>query len=304
MLQLRKDHIMANQAAKYLVTGASGQLGGHAVDALLGKVPAENVVALVRRPEAAAALEAKGVEVRLGDYTDRASLEKAFAGIDRLLLISSSELGQRAPQHINAIEAATAAGVGFVAYTSILRADTSPLQLAGEHRVTEQAIRASGILHALLRNGWYTENKTGTIAQAIAHGAFIGAAGEGRFSSAARRDYAEAAVAVLTADAPQSGAVHELAGDESYSMAEFAAETARAAGTPVAYRDMSEAEYAAALEAAGLPGPFAAILADSDAGAAKGALEDHGRALSGLIGRPTTPWRESVAEAVRARKAA
>ncbi|QKV18640.1 SDR family oxidoreductase [Oricola thermophila] len=291
---------MANQTAKYLVTGASGQLGALAVEALLARVPAGNVVALVRRPEAAAPLEAKGIEVRIGDYTDRAALERAFNGIDRLLLISSSEIGQRAPQHINAIEAAKAAGVGFIAYTSILHADTSPLMLAEEHRVTEDAIRASGIPYALLRNGWYTENKTGSVAAAIEHGAYIGAAGEGRISSATRRDYAEAAVAVLTADETAGNAVHELAGDESYSMAEFAAEIARAAGKPVAYRDMSQAEHAAALEAAGLPGPFAAILADSDAGTAKGALEDDSRTLSALIGRPTTPWRETVAEAVRA----
>lgn len=291
---------MANQTAKYLVTGASGQLGALAVEALLARVPAGNVAALVRRPEAAAPLEAKGVEVRIGDYTDRAALEKAFSGIDRLLLISSSEIDRRAPQHINAIEAAKAAGVGFIAYTSILRADTSPLQLAAEHRVTEDAIKASGIPYAFLRNGWYTENKTGAIAPAIEHGAYIGAAGEGRISSATRRDYAEAAAAVLSADETPGDAVHELAGDESYSMAEFAAEIARAAGRPVVYRDMSEAEHAAALEAAGLPGPFAAILADSDARTAKGALEDNSRTLSALIGRPTTPWRETVAEAVRA----
>jgi len=290
---------MPNQSAKYLITGASGQLGGLAVATLVTKVPAQNVVALVRRPDSAAPLKALGVEVRIGDYDDPASLETALAGIDRMLLISASEMGKRTAQHKNAIAAAKAAGVGFIAYTSILRAETSPLGLATEHRETEAALKESGIPHALLRNGWYTENKTASIAPALAHGAYIGAAGDGRFSSAARQDYAEAAVAVLTADAPQSGAVYELAGDESYSMAEFVAEIAAAAGKPVAYVNMSEADFAAALEGAGLPGPLAALLADSDARAAAGALEGDGKALQRLIGRPTTPWRDTLRAALK-----
>lgn len=295
---------MTATTAKYLVTGASGQLGALAVDALLTKVPASQIVALVRRSEAAAPLEAKGVEVRIGDYADPASLEKAFAGIDRLLLISSSEVGQRAPQHKNAIDAAKKAGVGFIAYTSILHADTSPLSLAVEHRETEAALAASGIPHAFLRNGWYTENKTGSIAPAVEHGAYPGAAGDGRISSATRGDYAEGAVAVLTADTVENGAVYELAGDTSFSMQEFAAAISEAAGKPVAYADMSEADYAGVLEGVGLPGPLAAMLADSDAGTAKGALEDNSKTLSGLIGRPTTPWSETVVAAVKQQEAA
>jgi len=295
---------MTATTAKYLVTGASGQLGALAVGALLAKVPAAQVIALVRRSEAAAPLEAKGVEVRIGDYADPASLEKAFAGIDRLLLISSSEVGQRAAQHKNAIDAAKKAGVGFIAYTSILHADTSPLGLATEHRETEAALAASGVPHALLRNGWYTENKTGSIAPAVEHGAYPGAAGDGRISSATRADYAEGAVAVLTADTVENGAVYELAGDTSYSMQDFAAAISEAVGKPVAYADMSETDFAGVLEGAGLPAPFAALLADSDAGTAKGALEDNSKTLSGLIGRPTTPWSETVAEAVKQQKAA
>ncbi|WP_193175914.1 SDR family oxidoreductase [Oricola nitratireducens] len=290
--------------AKYLVTGASGQLGTLVIADLLKKTPAANIVALVRRPESAAAFEAKGIEVRFGDYTDPASLEKGFRDIDRLLLISSSEIGQRAVQHQNAISAAKKAGVGFIAYTSILKADTSPLGLAVEHRATEADLAASGIPYAFLRNGWYTENKTGSIDPAIEHGAYIGAAGDGRISSAPRLDYAKAAVAVLTADAPAENVVYELAGDDSFSMAEFAAAIANSAGKPVAYADMSEADYAAALEGAGLPRAFAELLADSDAGTAKGALEDNSRTLSRLIGRPTTPWTETVASAIATRKAA
>jgi len=295
---------MTATTAKYLITGASGQLGALAIDALLKKVPAAQVAALVRRAEAAAPLEAKGVEVRIGDYTDTASLEKAFTGIDRLLLISSSEVGQRAAQHKNAIDAAKKAGVGFIAYTSILHADTSPLSLAVEHRETEAMLAASGIPHALLRNGWYTENKTGSIEPAVTHGAYPGAAGEGRISSATRADYAEGAIAVLTADTLENGAVYELAGDTSFSMQDFAAAISRAAGKPVAYADMSEAEYAGVLESVGLPAPFAAMLADSDAGTAKGALEDNSKTLSGLIGRPTTLWSETVAAVVKQQKAA
>lgn len=290
---------MPDQTAKYLVTGASGQLGGLVVTDIVKKVPAENVVALVRRPESAESLKALGVEVRIGDYNDSSSLEKAFQGIYRILLISASEVGQRAAQHKNAIDAAKAAGVSFVAYTSILGADNSPLGLASEHRETETAIKASGVSWAFLRNGWYTENKTASIAPALEHGAYIGAAGDGRFSSAARQDFAEAAVAVLTADTPEAGAIYELAGDESYSMAEFAEAIASASGKPVAYVDMSQADFAAALESAGLPAPVADLLADSDAGAAKGALENDSHTLQRLIGRPTTPWTETVRAAVK-----
>lgn len=290
---------MPNQSAKYLITGATGQLGNLVVTELLKKVSAHNVAALVRRPDTATPIEALGVDVRIGNYNDPASLEAAFRGIDHLLLISASEIGKRTTQHKNAIDAAKAAGVGFLAYTSILRADSTPIGLAAEHRATEEAIRASGIPHAILRNGWYTENKTASIAPALELGAYIGAAREGRFSSATRQDYAEAAVAVLSADVPDANATYELAGDESYSMAEFATEISSAAGKPVAYVDMGEAEFAAALEAAGLPGPIAAMLADSDASAAKGALKDDSHTLQHLIGRPTTPWTETVREAVQ-----
>ncbi|MCI5073512.1 SDR family oxidoreductase [Oricola sp.] len=295
---------MSNQTAKLLVTGASGQLGALVVADLLKRVPAANIVALVRRPEAAAALAAKGVETRIGDYTDPAALTEAFKGVDRLLLISSSEVGQRAVQHKNAIDAAKAAGVGFIAYTSILKADTSPLGLATEHRETEADIKASGTAYALLRNGWYTENKTGSVAPAIEHGAYPGAAGDGRISSASRQDFAEAAAAVLSADEVSENVVYELAGDESYSMAEFTAEIARASGKPVIYADMSEAEYASTLETVGLPAPLAAMLADSDAGTAKGALEDNSHTLQRLIGRATTPWTRTLGEAVTQQKAA
>ncbi|APZ54658.1 NAD(P)H-binding protein [Salipiger abyssi] len=284
---------------KYLVTGASGQLGALAIDALLDRVPASEVGALVRRAEAAAPLEAKGVTVRIASYDDSAALEAAFAGVERLLLISSSEVGQRATQHANVIAAAKAAGVGFVAYTSILRADSSPLTvLPGEHVATEQALAASGLHYALLRNGWYTENYTMGVPTALEHGGMMGAAGEGRISSAARADYAAAAAAVLTGDLPASGTIYELAGDSSYTLAEFAAALSELSGKEIGYTDMTPEAFDAALQGAGLPAPVAGMLADSEKGAAQGGLYSDDTTLSQLIGRPTTPWRETLKTAL------
>ena len=198
------------------------------------------------------------------------------------------------------IDAAKATGVQLIAYTSLLHADVSPLGLAVEHRQTEAALAASGLPHVLLRNGWYSENYAMGLPGALARGTLYGAAGEGRIASASRQDYAEAAAAVLSAAAPQAGKVHELAGDASYTLAELVAESARQAGKPLAYQDLPEAAYRDALLQAGLPAPVAELLADSDAGAAKGGLFDDGHALSGLIGRATTPMAQTVAATLAA----
>jgi NAD(P)H dehydrogenase (quinone) len=241
------------------------------------------------------------VQVREADYTKPATLATAFAGAKKLLLISSSEVGQRAPQHRNAIDAARAVpGLELVAYTSILRADTSPLSLAPEHAETETMLRAAGLPFVLLRNGWYSENYTGSVGAAVAHGAVIGSAGDGGLSTAARADYAEAAAAVLTAREPQAGKVYELAGDSAFTLAEFAAEIAKQSGRPVVYKHLSEADYKAALVGFGLPDGFAGVLAQCDAAAAGGALFDNSRTLSRLIGRPTTPMATSVSEVLKA----
>ena len=287
-------------ASRFLVTGASGQLGRLVIDGLLKTVPASQIGVLVRSEKAAAEFAARGLHVHNGDYSRPDSLKAAFAGVDRALLISSSEIGQRTAQHRNAIEAARQAGVKLLAYTSLLHADTSPLGLAEEHRQTEAALKASGVPHALLRNGWYSENYAASIPAALAHGALLGSADGGRIASAARADYAEAAVRVLTAAEPQAGRIYELAGDASYTLAEFAAELSKRSGKPVAYRDLPQADYEAALVGAGLPGPFAALLADSDAGAAKGALFDDSHTLSQLIGRPTTPIGATISAALKA----
>lgn len=279
------------------VTGATGQLGRFVIDALLKKVPAGEIVAAVRTPAKAADLAALGVIVRQADYGQPETLEAAFAGVDKLLLISGSEVGQRKAQHKAVIEAARAAGVGFIAYTSLLHADTSPLGLGVEHRATEALLKASGIPFALLRNGWYSENYAASIPPALAHHAFIGAAGEGRIASAARQDYAEAAAEVMTRE-DQAGKVYELAGDDSYTLAQFATEIAAQSGEKVDYVNLSQSEFAAALKNAGLPEGLAEMLADSDAGAEKGGLFDDSRQLSQLIGRPTTTWQAVIRAAL------
>lgn len=283
---------------KILVTGATGQLGRLVIADLLKVAPTAHVVGLVRNAAAAKDLADRGVELRTADYNDPASVKAALAGADKVLLISSSEVGQRVRQHRNVIDAAKAASVKLLAYTSILRADTSPMALATEHRETETLIRASGVPFVFLRNGWYTENYAGNAAAAVAHGAVLGSAKEGRISSAARADYAAAAAAVLTSRENQAGKIYELAGDSGYTLAEFAAEIARRSGKPVVYKDLSESDYAAALQSVGLPEAFAALLAESDAKAAKGSLYDESKQLSRLIGYPTTPMAQTVAAAL------
>jgi len=278
---------------KYLVTGASGQLGQKVVDHLATLVPASDIVVLVRSDSAREAFEAKGIAARQADYENPEALRAAFDGIDRLLLISSSEIGKRAAQHRNVIEAAKAAGVGFVAYTSILNAETGGMALAEEHLQTEAMLRDSGLPHALLRNGWYSENIAGTAPQAVGMGQHFGAAGEGRFNTASRQDYAEAAAVVLAGEG-QAGDVYELGGDSDFSLTEYAALLSEVSGKDVAYVDMDQAGYAAALVGAGLPEGFAGILADSDAKAGQGALATQSRDLSRLIGRPTTPMRDTL----------
>jgi NAD(P)H dehydrogenase (quinone) len=277
------------------ITGATGHLGRLVVESLLARgADAGDLVAVVRDPGKAADLAAKGVQVRAADYTDRAALESALAGVDKLLLISSSEVGQRLPQHTNVIEAAKTAGVAFVAYTSVLDAANSALTLAQEHKATEEVMAASGIEHALLRNGWYWENYTTDLPGTIERGVLAGAAGDGRVAAAARADYAEAAAVVLLSDG-QAGKVYELGGDERLTLAELATKISAAAGKTVAYQDLSEGQFGAALESAGLPAVYAGMLANSDAGIKAGALDTTSGDLQTLIGRSSTP----VAEVLR-----
>jgi len=284
---------------RILVTAAGGHLGRLTIDALLKLVPASQIVAGLRDPAKGADLAARGVTVVAADYSKPETLDAAFKGIDRLLLISSNELGQRVAQHRNVIDAAKRAGVKLIAYTSVLRADTSPLSVAKEHLPTEELIRASGIPFALLRNGWYTENYTASIPAALAHNALISSAGDGRIAAASRADYAAAAAAVLAGEG-HAGKIYELAGDEAFTLEQFAAEITKQSGKTVAYVRLPEADFKAALLGAGLPPELAELIATSDTAAANGALFDDSRTLGKLIGRPTTPFATTIAEALKA----
>lgn len=272
------------------ITGATGQLGRIVVDKLKARLPADRIVALVRSPDKAAGL---GIEARLFDYDRPETLAPALAGVDTLLLISGNEVGRRGPQHAAVIAAAKQAGIGRIVYTSLLRADTTPLSLGTEHGETERAILASGIPHTLLRNGWYIENYAAGVQAALAHGALIGAAGTGRIAAAARADYADAAVAVLTGTG-HDGQTYELAGDTGFTLADLAAELSRQTGRDIPYRNLSAPDYAAALVGAGLPAPVAEMLAGWDVDASNGALFDDGHALSKLIDHPTTSLADGV----------
>lgn len=277
-----------------VVTGATGQLGRLVIAALLKKVPAAEIVAAVRNVEKAGDFAELGIQVRYADYSQAESWDEALKGADKVLLISSSEIGQRANQHRSVIDAAKRSGVKLLAYTSVLHAETSALGLAAEHRETEALLKASGVPCVLLRNGWYTENYTAGVPAALAHGSVYGCAGDGRISSATRADYAEAAAAVLTSD-NQAGRVYELAGDTSYTLTELAAEISRQSGRETGYVNLPEVEYNNLLAKAGLPEAIAGLLADSDTGASKGALFDDSRQLSTLIGRPTTSLATAIA---------
>ena len=275
------------------ITGATGQLGHYVIESLMKTVPASQIVAIVRNPAKAQALTAQGITVRQADYGDEAALTSALQGVEKLLLISSSEVGQRAPQHRNVINAAKAADVKFIAYTSLLHADSSPLGLADEHIETEKMLADSGIVYTLLRNGWYSENYLASAPAALEHGVFISAAGDGKIASATRADYAVAAARVIS-EAGHEGKVYELAGDSAWTLTQLAAELTKQSGKPITYQNLSEADFAAALKSVGLPDGLADMLADSDVGASKGGLFDDSKTLSKLIGRPTTTLAESV----------
>ncbi len=285
---------------KILVTGATGQLGHLVIDALLRSLPASRIVAAARDLKKAEDLSALGIDVREADYDIPETLRGLFEGVEKSLLISSSEIGKRVDQHRAVIEAAKQAGVKLFAYTSVLHAYRSTLGLAEEHRQTEEAIRASGLPSVLLRNGWYTENYTAAIPIALEQGAIQGCAGEGRISSASRRDYADAAAAVLTSGENFGGKIYELSGDGSYTLAELAEEISRQSGKRVVYNDLPEADYRSLLVGAGFPEPVAEMLAQSETAASEGALYNTGDDLSRLIGRPTTPLSEPVASVLSA----
>ena len=279
------------------ITGATGHLGHLTIDALLSSgTPASDIVAIVRNPEKATALAAKGVQIRQGDYAQPGTLNAALEGIEKLLLISSNDFNDRVGQHRNVITAAKQAGVKLLAYTSLLRADTSKLSLAADHKATEEAIRASGVPFVFLRDGWYLENYDP--AQAAQTGAVLGSAGDGRVSAAARADYAAAAAAVLS-QPNHENRIYELGGDESFTLSELAAEIAAQSGKTVTYQNLPQGEYAGLLLSFGLPRAVAEMLADSDVWLEQGELHTDSKDLSTLIGRPTTTLKEGVRAALQ-----
>lgn len=278
-----------------VVTGASGHLGRLTVQALLDRgVAANRIVATARTPESLTDLADRGVGVRHADYSDPQSLKDAFARADRVLLVSSSAVGQRIEQHRNVVDAAREAGVDLIAYTSAPRADTTEMLLAAEHAATERLIRDSGLDYVFLRNSWYLENYTEQLATTLEHKAILGSAGSGRVSGASRADYAAAAAAVLAGDGPRSH-TYELGGDTAFTLGEYAETLSGLVGETIAYVDQPPAEYQAFLESVGVPEPMARLVADSDVAVARGDLLVESGDLSRLIGRPTT----GVADAIR-----
>jgi NAD(P)H dehydrogenase (quinone) len=283
----------------YVITGATGHLGRLVTEDLLRRgVPAGDITATGRDITKVKDLADRGIQVLAIDYDDPASLDAAFRGADRILLISASEPGRRARQHENAIDAAARAGAGLLAYTSIANAGTTTMRLAAEHQATEAALRASGLSYVLLRNSWYVENYTAQVRAILQRGSLAGSAGDGRVSAATRADYAAAAAAVLTGDG-HAGRAYELGGDEAFTLAELAAEIGAQAGQPVSYLDLPEDEHARLLTSAGLPEVAAVTLADADRGLARGDLFVDSGHLRQLIGRPTTTLREAIAAALR-----
>lgn len=274
------------------ITGATGHLGHLAISAL--KARGGDAIALVRDPAKATDL---GVETRAFDYTKPETMAESLKGVTTLVLISSNDFNDRVGQHKAVIDAAKKAGVVHIVYTSILKGDASPMILAEDHKGTEAYLKASGVAHTVLRNGWYTENYTGSLAGSVAHGAMVGSSGTGRISAAARKDYAEAIAAVLI-DPAKQGKVYELAGDDAFTMADMAGVVSAKTGKTIPYHSLPTAEYAKILESFGLPAGFAFVLADCDDQASRGALFDDSKSLSKLIGHPTTPMAATVAEAL------
>ncbi|MEB3753759.1 SDR family oxidoreductase [Acinetobacter sp. MD2(2019)] len=270
------------------ITGATGQLGQLVVAQLQKTAPQLEIVALVRNTEKAKALFKESVEIRKFDYSEPASLAAALDGLSQILLISSSEIGQRIPQHTAVIQAAQNAKLNKIVYTSLLNADHSPLGLATEHKATEQLIKQSGLNYAILRNNWYSENHLANLAHVIEQGVLYGAAENGRISAASRQDYAEAAANVLTL-AEENQKIYELAGSSSFTLAELAQMISTVAKTTVRYENLSAADYTAALISAGLPDFVADILVDADVQTAAGAMYSQAKDLEQLLGRKTTP---------------
>lgn len=278
---------------KIAVTGATGQLGHLVIQALSQQTASENIIALVRDTKKAQHFVEQGIDVRFFDYSQPESLRPALDGVDRLLLISGSEVGQRVPQHQAVIDAAVQASVPYIAYTSLLHADTNPLSLAAEHKATEALIQDSGLAYALLRNNWYIENYLGSLAHTVAEGKLYGAAETSKISAASRQDYAQAAANVLI-KAPSGNPVYELAGSPAFTLAELASTIGQVYNTPVEYINLTATEYSQALVAAGLPQGLVNVIVDADIQATQGAMYSESNDLATLLGHETTSLQHLI----------
>ncbi|MFJ1958770.1 SDR family oxidoreductase [Streptomyces microflavus] len=281
-----------------VVTGATGQLGQLVVEGLLKKVPADQIAAAIRNEEKAAPLAARGVQIRIADYDQPDTLTTAFHPGDKVLLISGNELGKRVPQHQAVVDAARAAGVALLAYTSILGGPKADFTLGRDHQATEEIIKNSGLPHVLLRNGFYSDDYLNGLADTLERGRIDGNAGTGEVASATRADFAAAAVTVLTEDGHQ-GRAYELSGDTAWTLTGLAAEISRQSATEVVYHNIAPAERRTALLQAGLPEAIADLLVDIDDAIARGLLADTPGDLSRLIGRPSTPITKTIANALK-----
>ena len=282
---------------KIAITGATGQLGNLVIEQLLQLTAAQNIVALVRKIDKAEHFKVQGIEPREFDYDHPETLVPALSGIDKLLLISANEIGRRTPQHQAVIDAAKVAGVPYLAYTSLLRADTSPLGLAQEHRETEKLIQDSGITYTFLRNNWYSENYLAGVAHTIEIGTLFGAAKDGRISSASRIDYAEAAAKVLTSTGHENK-TYELAGSESFSLSDLATFIGQAVNKDIIYQNLSAEEYTQGLTQAGLPAGLVDVIVDADIQTIQGAMYSDSKDLEQLIGHKTTSIQDAIKAAL------
>jgi NAD(P)H dehydrogenase (quinone) len=281
-----------------VVTGATGHLGRLVVENLLDRgYRADQIVAAGRNTATLADLADRGVRIAAVDFDDPASLKQAFNGADIVLLVSSSAAGQRVRQHSNAIDAAAAAGVGRLVYTSAPHADTTDLILAPEHKATEEHLRASGVPFTVLRNGWYTENYLPAIEQARTTGTIIASVGEGRVASAPRSDYAAAAAVVLT-EPGHEGQVYELSGDYAWTYDELAAAASELLDREVTYESVTPEEHLDILRASGLDDGTAQFLVTLDGDTGRGLLAETSGTLRRLIGRPTTPAVDALRTAL------
>ncbi|SPL69869.1 SDR family oxidoreductase [Acinetobacter stercoris] len=280
---------------KIAITGATGQLGHFVIDALLKETKAENIIALVRNIEKAVELKDKGIELRLFDYDQPETLAPALQEVDKLLLISANEVGRRTPQHAAVIDAAKAANVPYIAYTSLLNADTNPLGLAQEHRETESLIKTSGLKYTFLRNNWYSENYLANAQHVAEQGTLYGSAKDGKISSASRQDYAEAAAKVLTSQG-HDNKTYELAGSTSFTLSDLAGYIAKASGKAVQYQNISPEDYTSALKNAGLPDGLIEVIVDADVQTVKGAMYSDSKDLENLLGRKTTLIQDQITD--------